>query len=95
MQYLKKKPTPTPLTIRKDSQQTTSSPKLRVVELKSTFASVGFKSTSLVSSSLQRSGLKFQWLTASLPSVSAKLNSLLWLPMPVFFMCFLLLLFFC
>ena len=35
MQYLKKKPTPTPLTIRKDSQQTTSSPKLRVVELKS------------------------------------------------------------
>ena len=59
------------------------------------FASVGFKSTSLVSSSLQRSGLKFQWLTASLPSVSAKLNSLLWLPMPVFFMCFLLLLFFC
>lgn len=62
------------------------------------FASVGFKSTSLVSSSLQRSGLRFQWLTASLlsfPSVSAKLNSLLWLPMPVFFMCLLLLLFFC
>ena len=31
---LKKKPTPTPLTIRKDTQQTTSGPKLWVVELK-------------------------------------------------------------